>query len=107
MPGAYVHGQQCPLYQRLLIQGQNMVFPCWVDLGDAYLNHIATPEQLPTYISTEGWVYLPDPGMPRWGYHSTRVFDRHRRRSIPYRQHHTREPFAFAHRLLTLFRLRH
>src|SRR5262249_12730703 len=54
-----------------------------------------------------GWIYLPDPGMPRRGYHPTRVFDRHRRRSIPYRQHHACEPFAFAHRLLTLLRLRH
>src|SRR5262252_3291667 len=84
-----------------------MVFPCRIDLGYAYLNHIATPEQLPTYVSTERWVYLPDPGMPRRWYHPARVFDRHRRRSIAYCQHHAREPFAFVHRLLPLLRLRH
>src|SRR5262249_26588512 len=102
MPAAHVHGQQCTLHQRLLIQSQDMEFPCWVDLGYAHLNHIATPEQLSTQVSTEFWVYLPDPGISRWGYHPTRIFDRHRRGSIPYRQHHTCEPFAFAHRRLTI-----
>src|SRR5215510_10072764 len=64
MPTTHVHSQQCTLHQRLLIQGQNREFPCWVDLGHAHLNHIATPEQLSTDVSTEGWIYVPDPGMP-------------------------------------------
>src|SRR5262245_58092150 len=84
-----------------------MEFPCWVDFGHMHLNHITTPEQLPTYVSTERWVYLPDPGMPCRGYHPARVFDRHRRRRIPYRQYHACEPFAGTHRSPILLRFGH
>ena len=42
----------------------------------------------------------------RW-YHPARVFDRYRRRSIPYRQYHACEPVACTHRGRILLRFGH
>src|SRR5262249_23089164 len=88
MPAAHIHSQERTLDQRVLLQGEGVQFPRRIDLGHTYLNDITTPEELTTYLSTQLWVHLPDPGIPRGRNHPTRIFNGHCWPRIPDGQHH-------------------
>src|SRR5262245_53658105 len=99
MAAAHIYGDQRPLYEWLLFQGQGVSFAGWINLGDAHLNNITTPQQLTPDLGGQRRVNLPYPGMPRRGQHPTRIFDRHERSGVPpYGQYHALEMFPFAQR---------
>ena len=64
MSAAHIHRHQCPLHERILFQRQGVGFAGRINLGDAHLNDIAPPQQLPTRLGIQRRVNMPYPGIP-------------------------------------------